>query len=76
MLQLTQCTEKYHCVWYGDCGLSEKGLHRTCVSNDPPKPINNATAEKLLYEKCPQYFQNTGIVSFSFSHLFLPLLQL
>ncbi|KOX74661.1 Niemann-Pick C1 protein [Melipona quadrifasciata] len=58
MLQLTQCTKKYHCVWYGDCGLSEKGLHRTCVSNDPPKPINNATAERLLHEKCPQYFQN------------------
>lgn len=60
MLTLTQCTDPARCIWYGDCGQSEKGLNRTCVSNDPPRPINNITAAALLREVCPQYFEGIG----------------
>ncbi|OAD57255.1 Niemann-Pick C1 protein, partial [Eufriesea mexicana] len=56
-VQPTQCAE-YHCVWYGDCGPTKSGLRRTCYSNGPPRPVNNATAEMLLRGKCPQLFQN------------------
>ncbi|XP_071860476.1 NPC intracellular cholesterol transporter 1 homolog 1b [Bombus fervidus] len=59
MLQLTQCTNKYHCVWYGKCG-THKNLQLPCVANQTAKPINNSLASKQLREKCPQYFENIG----------------
>ncbi|XP_017791086.1 PREDICTED: Niemann-Pick C1 protein-like [Habropoda laboriosa] len=55
-LTLVQC-EEYRCIWYGGCGLAPNGVDRTCLSNDPPKLINNKTAEMILREKCPQYFE-------------------
>ncbi|XP_060813473.1 NPC intracellular cholesterol transporter 1 homolog 1b-like [Bombus pascuorum] len=60
ILQLTQCTDKYHCVWYGKCGINDKNLQLPCVTNQTAKPINDPLASKLLREKCPQYFENIG----------------
>ncbi|XP_076477317.1 NPC intracellular cholesterol transporter 1 homolog 1b isoform X2 [Bombus vancouverensis nearcticus] len=59
MLQLTQCTDKYHCVWYGKCG-TRKNLQLACAANNTAKPINNTSASELLRGKCPQYFENIG----------------
>lgn len=69
MLQLTQCTDKYHCVWYGKCG-TRKNLQLACAANNTAKPINNSSASELLRGKCPQYFENTGI-SFIFIFIFI-----
>lgn len=60
MLQLTQCTDKHHCVWYGKCG-TRKNLQLACAVNHTAKPINNQSASELLRGKCPQYFENIGI---------------
>ncbi|XP_033180820.1 NPC intracellular cholesterol transporter 1 homolog 1b-like [Bombus impatiens] len=57
MLQLTQCTDKYHCVWYGKCG-TRKNLQLACAANNTAKPINDTSASELLRGKCPQYFEN------------------
>ncbi|CAL7944118.1 unnamed protein product [Xylocopa violacea] len=47
-------------VWYGDCGLSDKGLPRTCVSKQcRAVPLNNKAVETLLARWCPQYFEGT-----------------
>lgn len=50
--------EELRCLWYGECGLSEKQLPRTCVSEDFPQLINDTTAEDILKKKCPHLFQN------------------
>ncbi|XP_076237952.1 NPC intracellular cholesterol transporter 1 homolog 1b [Calliopsis andreniformis] len=50
--------DQYHCVMYGDCGVTEKGLNRTCVNNTFAQLVNNTDAEKHLREKCPKYFQD------------------
>ncbi|XP_043263992.1 NPC intracellular cholesterol transporter 1 homolog 1b-like [Colletes gigas] len=53
--------QQYRCVWYGDCGPSveKPTLNYTCVSNDPPRRINNRTIALLLRDICPQYFIDT-----------------
>lgn len=47
------------CVWYDECGKSGT-KPRTCVSNDPAKPIGNKTATDILRKRCPHFFENTG----------------
>ncbi|EFN63960.1 Niemann-Pick C1 protein [Camponotus floridanus] len=50
--------EEYHCVWYGQCGIS--GIFpRTCVAkNITARSINNPEAEDILQRKCPHFFEN------------------
>ncbi|KAF7384137.1 hypothetical protein HZH66_012387 [Vespula vulgaris] len=49
---------KNTCVWYGECGKSNTKI-RTCVSNDPARPIGNETATDILRRRCPHFFENT-----------------
>lgn len=59
-LQLARCqTDAYHCVWRGNCGLSNLGVSRACASNDPPKPLDRQSNSNLR-EKCPHYFEGKG----------------
>ncbi|XP_016911679.2 NPC intracellular cholesterol transporter 1 homolog 1b-like [Apis cerana] len=56
-LQLARCqTDAYHCVWTGNCGLSNLGVDRTCVSNDPPKSLDHESNLNLR-KNCPHYFE-------------------
>lgn len=67
-LQLARCqTDAYHCVWRGNCGVTNFGVSRTCASNDPPKPIDFQSNSNLR-EKCPYYFEGKGIFSQIYSN--------
>ncbi|XP_010765957.1 NPC intracellular cholesterol transporter 1 [Notothenia coriiceps] len=48
--------EAQHCVWYGECGESEKvpGKKYNCNYTGPPKPLQHEGYE-LLTELCPGY---------------------
>lgn len=52
--------KQYTCSWYGECGESNKGKKRTCVSNTAPQLIENATVEANLRTSCPHLFENNG----------------
>lgn len=54
-------SEDHTCVWYGECGFTEDDKVRNCLSNTSARHIEDEEAEKLLQEKCPHFFHETGI---------------
>lgn len=50
--------EEYHCVWYGECGRTERNVTRVCVNDTIALPINDPDAEDLLQKRCPHLFED------------------
>ncbi|XP_034940743.1 NPC intracellular cholesterol transporter 1 homolog 1b-like [Chelonus insularis] len=52
-------SDDYTCVWYGDCTPQGEYKVKNCPYRGPARLINNITAEKILKERCPHFFDNT-----------------
>ncbi|XP_046615474.1 NPC intracellular cholesterol transporter 1 homolog 1b-like [Neodiprion virginianus] len=49
--------DEYTCVWYGQCYTSGASTYN-CPSSTTGQLINNSTAEAILYNRCPHFFEN------------------
>lgn len=50
----------YHCVWYGECHVSDNGLKQNCPTSNSAQLINDNSAEAILRKRCPHLFIETG----------------
>ncbi|XP_044021275.1 NPC intracellular cholesterol transporter 1 homolog 1b-like isoform X2 [Aphidius gifuensis] len=49
----------YHCVWYGECHVSDDGLKQNCPTSNSAQLINDNSAEAILRKRCPHLFMET-----------------
>lgn len=50
-------SEDYTCIWYGQCYTSGSSTYN-CPSTTTGQLINNATAQAILYNRCPHFFED------------------